>query len=256
MADPTKEPAFEPEPELYDALVDWRRRLERETPFYRALFAKIDARSVLDVACGTGHHANMFHSWGLRVEGADVSPAMITHCRQRWGERDRLQWVERSFEQPHDPPGAFDAVVCIGNSLAIVPDLDAAEQVLSAMISAIRPGGVLVAQILNLWRLPEGPTDWQKRVRLTDEQGDRILLKGIHRVGPRGFIDVVTLDLSAGGADGQFRTATILGIEAEDLLGVATRAGATDLQVFGNYEQAPYRRDQSQDLILVGRRAG
>jgi hypothetical protein len=93
-------------------------------------------------------------------------------------------------------------------------------------------------------------------MRLTDERGDRILLKGIHRVGPRGFVDVVTLDVSGGGVDGQFRTATILGIEAEDFLRLATSAGATDLQVFGNYEQAPYHRDQSQDLILVGRRAG
>ena len=41
--------------ELYDALVDWPKRLANEEPFYRQLFERYNVKSVLDVACGTGH---------------------------------------------------------------------------------------------------------------------------------------------------------------------------------------------------------
>jgi hypothetical protein len=59
----------------------------------------------------------MFHSWGLEVEGADVSPAMIARCRQQFGEPGTLRWTVRGFEEP--APAAVDAVVCLGNSLAL-----------------------------------------------------------------------------------------------------------------------------------------
>ena len=63
--------------DIYDAMIDWPKRLAHEGSFYRRVFEQHDVRSVVDVACGTGRHAAMFHSWGLRVEAADLSPAMI-----------------------------------------------------------------------------------------------------------------------------------------------------------------------------------
>ena len=69
--------------DVYEAMIDWPKRLAHEEPFYRRLFERLGARSVLDVACGTGRHAAMFHSWGLRVEGADLSPAMIDRARSQ-----------------------------------------------------------------------------------------------------------------------------------------------------------------------------
>jgi SAM-dependent methyltransferase len=66
--------------DVYEALIDWPKRLAHEEAFYRRLFERVGARSVADVACGTGHHAAMFHSWGLRVEGSDISLQMIEHA--------------------------------------------------------------------------------------------------------------------------------------------------------------------------------
>ncbi|MCH7872887.1 MAG: class I SAM-dependent methyltransferase, partial [Planctomycetes bacterium] len=172
---------FKPEPRTYDALINWQRRLERETPFYRRLFEQVGVERVLDVACGTGRHARMFHSWGLTVEGADVSPEMLAHCRDQTEKSDTLRWVERSFDQPAPAGAPFDAAICVGNSLAIAPDLKAVGEVLRAMTASVRPGGALVIQVLNLWRIAEGSITWQKCGRIQDDDGDRIFLKGIHR---------------------------------------------------------------------------
>ena len=86
--------------DIYEAMIDWPKRLAHEGPFYRRLFERIGVRSAIDVACGTGHHAAMFHSWGLRVEGADLSPAMIDRARNSFGQPASLQWTVRGFDQP------------------------------------------------------------------------------------------------------------------------------------------------------------
>ncbi|MCR4415548.1 MAG: class I SAM-dependent methyltransferase, partial [Thermoguttaceae bacterium] len=132
--------AFDDLSDVYEAMIDWPKRLANETPFFRRLFDAVQARSVLDVACGTGHHAAMFHSWGLRVEGADASPRMIERCRARFGESDRLGFVVRSFDQLAAAPEPFDAVICVGNSLALAPDAATAGRAVAAMFGAVRPG--------------------------------------------------------------------------------------------------------------------
>ncbi len=256
MSEPASTKSFAAGPELYDEMVNWERRLGVETPFYRRLFESNGVKSLLDVACGTGRHAALFNSWGLRVTGADVDPAMIAYCRRRCGQSDGLQWVERSYEQPHDPPAGFDAVVCVGNSLSIVPDLAAVRAVLGAMVASIRAGGVLVVQVLNLWRLPDGPTQWQKCQRMRVSGVDCVVLKGIHRVGSRGYVDFARLDLDNGEVAGHFDGATLLGIEQSELLAAAADVGLDAARVVGDYAETPYSREESQDMILVGNKAG
>ena len=91
--------AFEDLTDIYESLVDWPKRLERETPFYRELFAAQQVLTLRDVACGTGHHAAMFHRWGLQVEGLDVSATMIERAREKFGESTGLRWQVRGFER-------------------------------------------------------------------------------------------------------------------------------------------------------------
>jgi SAM-dependent methyltransferase len=237
--------------DVYDALVDWPKRLANEEPFYRELFARAQVRSVLDTACGTGRHAALFHSWGCRVEGADVSPAMIARCRQQFGEAESLHWVERAFDQPAAGRGPFDAVLCVGNSLALVADQAAVAQAVRTMLAATRTGGVCVIQVLNLWHLPDGPCVWQK-CRPTALGGQvHILVKGVHRAGPRGYVDLIDVTLTPAGATPRFDSQTFLGLEADDLTASAHACGARDVQCYGNFQRAPYDRPLSQDLIVV-----
>src|ERR1035437_7961512 len=100
--------------DLYEAIIDWPKRLSREEPFYRRLFAQVQARRVVDVACGTGQHAAMFHQWGLVVEGADLSGNMIAQARRRFAESPTLRWAARSFEEPIPAAEPFDVAICVG----------------------------------------------------------------------------------------------------------------------------------------------
>ena len=148
--------------EIYEAMVDWPSRLTREEPFFRRHFAAAGVQSVVDVACGVGRHAAMFHSWNLRVEGADLSPRMIQLRRERFGEPVGLRWVVRSFAEPIPADTPFDAAVCMGNSLPLASQRADIELALGRMFAAVRPGGLVLVHVLNLWRLPAGPATWEK----------------------------------------------------------------------------------------------
>ena len=100
--------------DIYDAMIDWPKRLAAEEPFYRQWFQQVGATRVLDAACGTGRHAAMFHAWGPEVEGADISQAMIERARTTFGELPGIRWAVRAFDQLVDAPGTWDAVVLRG----------------------------------------------------------------------------------------------------------------------------------------------
>jgi glycine/sarcosine N-methyltransferase len=236
--------------DVYEAMIDWPKRLANEEPFYRRLFSRIAARSVLDTACGTGRHAAMFHSWSLRVEGADVSPAMIARARSRFGEPEGLRWVVRGFDQPVENGEPFDAAICVGNSLSLAPDLASVHEAIGQMLSAVRPGGIVVVQALNLWRMVDGPCVWQKCRRAALPSGESLILKGVHRCGPRGFVDLVLTDLPALSLRHN-ESVPFLGLEAAELGHMALHSGAKQLEFFGSYQGDPYDREHSQDLVMV-----
>ena len=47
------EPAFDDLTDVYEALIDWPKRLAHEGTFYRQRFERAGVHSVLDAACGT-----------------------------------------------------------------------------------------------------------------------------------------------------------------------------------------------------------
>ncbi len=239
--------------EVYDALVDWPKRLAHEEPFYRRWFDGGGVRSVVDVACGTGRHAAMFHSWGLRVEGADLSPAMIERARGLFGEPPGLHWTVRGFDAPIRPAEPWDAAICVGNSLALASEPAVAERAVAAMAAAVRPGGLIVVQVLNLGRLPDGPCTWQKAKRATLPQGEAIILKGVHRCGPRGYVELV-LAPPDGGVPLYSESVSFLGMEGAELEQMARRAGASEVTLLGGYHGERYEPQKSVDLVMVARR--
>jgi SAM-dependent methyltransferase len=236
--------------DVYEALVDWPKRLAQEEPFYRRWFARSSVQSVVDVACGAGHHAAMFHRWGLRAEGADLSPAMIDRARRNFGEAEGLRWAVRGFEEPIPCEKPFDAAICVGNSLALAPSQAGVQIALRQMLAAIRPGGLAIVQVLNLRHLPDGPCVWQKCKPVSLASGDVLLLKGIHRCGDRGFVELVVIEPPLGKRLHE-ESIPFLGIEAESLASFARDAGAAEIYFFGGYQDQPYHRDQSIDLVLV-----
>jgi len=114
--------------EVYDRMFPWETRLAREGPFLRRLFEREGVRTVLDCACGTGRHVIALNQWGYLAGGSDLSPRMIEAARAN----ARAAGVAADFrtasftglDAAFGPAAAFDAVLCIGNSLTLAPSDD------------------------------------------------------------------------------------------------------------------------------------
>lgn len=255
---------------IYDALIDWPKRLAHETPFYRRWFAEAQVNRLLDAACGTGRHAGLFHSWGLQVQGADLSPRMIEAASATFGTPPPagVTWAVRGFDEPIPlPVGPLDAVVCVGNSLALAPDLATVATAIRQMLAAVRPGiggakgGLVILHVLNLWSLPDGPCVWQKSRRTTlpatpsTAPGNEVLIiKGVHRSGSQGYVELLITPLSNTSPEMRHETVRFLGLETADVERAARAAGALEVQFFGGYQDQPYQRDKSSDMIAVIRK--
>lgn len=232
--------------DIFESIIDWPKRLANEAPFFRSIFESVGIKSLFDAACGTGHHAAMFHEWGLEVEGADISPNMIARARTSFGDQPGLQWVVRPYDQPS--PTTFDAAICIGNSLALAKDIATAHDALRHMMTSARR--CLILHVLNLWSLPEGPAVWQKCVQTTLPAGPVQIIKGVHLNGTRGFIELLVTTLEPH-PKLRSESVTLLALEASDINEVLHAAGAKNVTFYGGYQKQPYDRATSVDLIAV-----
>jgi SAM-dependent methyltransferase len=236
--------------DVFENLVDWPRRLSGEESFFRGLFERTKARRVLDAACGTGHHAALFHSWGMSVEGADISPRMIDRARKLHGEPEGLGWKVRGYDHPVEGAGGFDAVICVGNSLAMAPGMETVRKAVGEMVAAVRGGGAVAVHLLNMMKIAPGPALWQKCRRADSPDGEALIVKGVHHDGGRAWVELLLAPIAE---PGKMRTAYIplIVIGAEEIRKMFLRAGAEEVELFGGYAGQPYDPEGSTDIVAV-----
>lgn len=101
-----------------------------------------EARSLLDVACGTGVLAQLLleRRPNLRITGVDISPQMLEQARCRIPEGQSVKWTTGHAEKLPVGDGAFDLITCT-NAFHLVQDALAA---LREFRRVLRPGGTLV----------------------------------------------------------------------------------------------------------------
>ena len=101
-----------------------------------------EARTVLDVACGSGLHLAAFQDQGFEVEGVDLSDGMLAAARARLPGVALHQGDMRTFRLGR----RFDAVVCLFSSIGYMTTLDDLAAAIATMGEHLLPGGVLVVE--------------------------------------------------------------------------------------------------------------
>jgi SAM-dependent methyltransferase len=119
---------------------------DRCAPGILDLLSGVRGGLVLELGCGSGALTRHLLAAGHRVIATDASPDLLALARAALGEDADL----RLLTLPADPLPAADAIVSTGHVISYLPDAAAIDQALTAAAGALRSGGVLAIDILDL----------------------------------------------------------------------------------------------------------
>lgn len=250
----------------YDSFVDWDKRLAAEGPFFRHLFEREGASSVIDVGAGSGRHAILFASWGCSVVAVDPDEGMLAQARENailfasavetGGGRLRIE--QGGFGDLHRLGlGPVDAVTCTGNALPHVNGRDGLTEALADFAQVLTSGGVLVLHLLNHDRLlAKRPHSLPVKVVETST-GTRVFLRILDYPEGDEAIDIDFLRLERG-ADGEWefshRVSPHTALTVSTLESELSCAGFSRVEVFGGHDRHPLG-DADESVLLVAHRA-
>jgi len=120
---------------VYDAFDDDRSDLD----VYVAIADELEARTVIDVGCGTGSLATLLAARGRVVIGVDPAAASLDVARAKDA---RVRWIHGDAAVL--PAAAADLAVMTGNVAQVFLTDDEWAATLRAVHDALRPGGFLV----------------------------------------------------------------------------------------------------------------
>ena len=178
---------------IYDAIYASIRDYPREAAELDRLIQerRPGARTLLDVACGTGAHLE--HLTQYDAEGLDLDAEMLAIARERVPEVRFHQEDMVSF----DLAKRFDAVVCMFSSIGYARTEERLRSAIASMARHLEPGGVLVVEP---WLAPE---DWQDRhvgAVFVDEPELKIARMNIAQ--REGDVSIVEFEYLVGTPDG------------------------------------------------------
>jgi SAM-dependent methyltransferase len=99
------------------------------------------ARTLLDVACGTGRHLAELQSW-FEVEGADLNEALLGIAQARLPDVR----LHRADMRSLDLARSFDVVTCLFSAIGYMTTLADLQAAIAAMARHVAPGGLMIVE--------------------------------------------------------------------------------------------------------------
>lgn len=142
---------FSKSAEFYDAIYaavgkDYLAEAEKAYKFIQT-HKKSEGDRLLDVACGTGLHANLLSQF-YKVEGLDLDAKMLSVARRKYPAIRFHHGDMLDFELKRQ----FDAIVCLFSSIGYVKTKPRLQKTIKNMTRHLVPGGVL---LIEPWFAPE-----------------------------------------------------------------------------------------------------
>jgi SAM-dependent methyltransferase len=178
------------------------------------------ARSLLDVACGTGGHLQ-FLQREYDVEGLDLNAALIDQARAKCpgGPFHLSDMLDLSL------PHSFDVITCLFSSIGYLETPERLELAVARMREHLNPGGLI---LIEPYFTPEQYWDNHLLGNFVDEPDLKV--SWIYLNGREGHVSVLDIHYTVGTREGvrQFRELHRVGLFThEEYLGAFAKVGMT-----------------------------
>ena len=240
----------------YDNTIDWESRLEREMPFLRSLIENAENPRVFDMACGSGRHSIALASHGANVTGIDASKSMI-EAAKRHAENEGVvpKFIVADMETIRTTvDGPFDLVICLGNSLALVKDIDSLKHVVRDVFQILKDGGSFVVQVLNFEEIHwSGFRNFpMKTGKLSN--GEEITFARLFEHSDYPFSS--TLVMSAfrkkeGEWTSEVSTQKVLNLKHDKMKSILLEAGFTSVEIYSDYARGSFLSKDDRSMVIL-----
>jgi SAM-dependent methyltransferase len=199
--------------------------------------------AMLDMGCGRGRHAKYLSEKGFDVTGLDLSPNAIEAAKEMEGPN--LHFFEHDTRLPY-AANLFDYCFNFFTSFGYFRTQRENENALRTMAAAIKPGGKLVIDYLNTAYVQtnlvaeDDKTIKGYQFRLKRTQDDLFFYK--------------TIEIAAASGASETFTEQVRKYNLDDFTAMLQKQGMQVVQVFGNYELAPFDKEQSPRMIIIAER--
>ena len=211
---------FDKAPELYDLFYEEKDYHGEAARVRELALARVPgARTLLDVACGTGTHLEYLRRW-FEVEGVDLDPGLLDVARRRLPHAPLHVGDMRTM----DLGRTFDVVTCLFSSIGYVVTIDGLHEAVAAMARHMEPHGVL---FVEPWLSPDRfDPSRPAQMKVVERDGFQAVRTNSSRVeGNRSILEFHYLVTRAGSVEHMTETHTLGLFTEEEHRGAFEAAG-------------------------------
>lgn len=235
-----------------------------EVAFIAQELHRVGAKRILDVGCGTGAHCRALSALGFHTVGIDIDEKMIAIAASRAlrNSRGSVSLLVGGFADIERLPAmgqelGFDAILCIGNTLAHLDGLEEVYTALRQMRAALRqptddrPETTIVLQVVNFERVLRLKSVQLPDIRLPDVAFFRTY--SLLRSGKVEFFGRLEEKEAGSPPTSQSSTLLLTPVTANDLTTGLRSLGAHEIRVYGSFNRDPFDPLTSIQAVLTAR---
>ncbi len=197
---------------------------------------------ILDLACGRGRHAKFLNKLGFQVTGIDLSESNISYAKKHHSS-EGLQFEVGDMRQPYGE-NRFDCIFNLFTSFGYFDSWDDDLRALKMMKLALKPGGTLVLDFMNVNKVKMGLV--KEEVRTVKD-----IEFHIERFIRNGMV-VKQIKFRADGIDHAYEEQVQL-LNREDFQLLLLEAGFEITSIYGDFDLSEFNARDSERLILFAR---